>query len=249
MASFGYTDCPYPIRTSMVDGYRASWEYLARPGNWWSGSERVAIAQASRDATQCALCVDRKNALSPYGVAGNHDGAAGVLSAKATDAAHRITTDAARLTRTWIDETVADTFTHGHYVEAVSVIVTVFCIDSFHRALGIELEPLPEPLPGKPTQYWPPGAAIDDAWVPMLRPETLTEAEADIFGGMPQTANVLRAMSLVPDAVRHLGVQSAVQYVDMPNVRNFESSGQLGLSRPQIELVAARTSAINDCFY
>jgi hypothetical protein len=66
---------------------------------------------------------------------------------------------------------------------------------------------------------------------------------------MPQTANVLRAMSLVPDAVRHLGVQSAVQYVDMPNVRNFESSGQLGLSRPQIELVAARTSAINDCFY
>jgi hypothetical protein len=62
-------------------------------------------------------------------------------------------------------------------------------------------------------------------------------------------ANVIRAMSLIPDAVRQLAAQSTVQYVDLPNVRNFASSGQLSLSRPQIELVAARTSAINDCFY
>ncbi len=249
MTAFSYTDCPYPIRTSMADGYRASWDYLAQPGNWWSGAERIAIAQASRDANHCAMCADRKAALSPYAVAGTHDTTQSVLSNKATDAVHRITTDAARLTRTWIDESIDDHFTHGHYVEAVSVVVTVFCIDSFHRALGLELEPLPEPQAGEPDGYLPPGAAIDDAWVPMLLPETLSEPEADIFGGQAQTGNVIRAMSLIPDAVRQLGAQSAVQYVDCANVRNFESSGQLCLSRPQIELVAARTSAINECFY
>ena len=238
----------------MATGYRASWDYIAQPGNWWSGEARVAIAQASRDAAQCAFCADRIKALSPYAVAGSHTignsvGGNSVLSDKATDAVHRITTDAARLTQTWIGETIDDTFTYGHYVEAVSVIVTVFCIDSFHRALGLELEGLPTPLSGEPSGYWPPGATIDDAWVPMLLPETLTAPEADIFGGMPQTGNVIRAMSLIPDAVRHLAAQSAVQYVDFQNVRDFTSSGQLSLSRPQIELVAARTSAINECFY
>lgn len=248
MTAFSYNDCPYPVRATMADGYRASWDYVASPGNWWSGPERVAIAQASRDALSCTLCSSRKQALSPYSMSGAHDGD-GMLADKVVDAVHRMTTDAARLTRAWIDEAVDDTFTHGHYVEAVSVVVSVFCIDSFHRALGLALEPLPEPKPGEPSRYRPPGAAIDVAWVPMLLPETLTEPEADIFGGQPQMANVIRAMSLIPDAVRQLGAQSAVQYVDLPNVRNFESTGQLSLSRPQIELVAARTSAINDCFY
>ncbi|MDH3644582.1 MAG: hypothetical protein OES38_20920, partial [Gammaproteobacteria bacterium] len=243
-----YDDCPCPVRATMADGYRASWDYIAGAGNWWSGQERIAIAQASRDAFSCALCGDRKQALSPYGMSGAHDGAS-VLDDKVTDAVHRMTTDAARLTEAWMNEAVDDTFTYGHYVEAVSVVVSVFCIDSFHRALGLALAPLPEPKPGEPSRYWPPGATVDVAWVPMLLPETLTEPEADIFGGQPQMANVIRAMSLIPDAVRQLAAQSAVQYVDLPNVRNFASSGQLSLSRPQIELVAARTSAINDCFY
>jgi hypothetical protein len=42
---------------------------------------------------------------------------------------------------------------------------------------------------------------------------------------------------------------SAVMYVPTPDVMNMSASGILTLSRPQIELVAARTSAINDCFY
>ena len=252
MTAFDYRDCPYPVRASMAEGYRASWDYISKPGNWWSGAERVAIAQATRDARRCNLCAERKGALSPYGVGGTHSSSPDrpvLLSDKAIDAVHRIATDAARLTKTWIDETINDSFTHGHYVEAVSVVVAVFCIDSFHHALGLEMEPLPEPQSGQPSKYRPPGAAVDVAWVPMLVPDTLSEAEADIFGGAPQTANVIRALSLVPDAVRHLAAQSAVQYVGMANVRNVESTGQLSLSRPQIELVAARTSAIDDCFY
>jgi hypothetical protein len=249
MTAFRYTECPYPIRATMADGYRTSWEYIGQPGNWWTGEQRIAIVQACRDAHRCPLCTDRKSALSPYAITGDHARTERVLSDKETDAIHRITTDAARLTKSWIDETIDDEFTYGHYVEAVSVIVTALSIDSFHRALDLEVEPLPDPVAGQPSRYWPPGAAIDVAWVPMLLPENLTEAEADIFLGQPQTAHVLRAMSLIPDAVRHLVFQSGVQYVGVENAGDPASSGSLSLSRAQVELVAARTSVINDCFY
>ena len=83
----------------------------------------------------------------------------------------------------------------------------------------------------------------------MLYPENLTARESDIFFGSEKTANVIRALSLVPEAVRKLNSLSRAQYVHMPDVRNMETNGELSLSRPQIELLAARTSAINDCFY
>lgn len=87
MQAFAYVSCPYPVRPSMTRAYRASWDYLSAPGNWWSGAERIAIAQACRDAQQCALCAERKRALSPFGLDGWHGGN---------------TTDAARLTETWL---------------------------------------------------------------------------------------------------------------------------------------------------
>ena len=251
MSSFSYETSPHPIPSKMAEGYRASWQYIAAPGNWWTGAERVAIAAASRAARVCTLCQERKAALSPYAVNGIHAASTGPLSDKAVDAVHRITTDAARLTRSWLEECVGADFTYGHYVEAVSVVVTVLCIDSFNEALGLELELLPEPVQGAPSRYLPPGAVVDVAWVPMLCPETLTEPEADIFAGAPQRPNVIRSLSLVPDAVRQLYAQSAVQYLDFanPNMRGFDNTGNLRLSRPQIELIAARTSSINDCFY
>ncbi len=251
MSSFSYDNSPYPIPSKMAEGYRASWQYIAAPGNWWTGAERIAIAVASRAALNCTLCQERKVALSPHAINGIHAASAGLLSDKAVDAVHRITTDAARLTRSWLENCVDADFTYGHYVEAVSVVVTVLCIDSFNKALGLEPEPLPEPVQGEPSQYLPPRAAADVAWVPMLRPETLTEPEADIFAGARQRPNVIRALSLVPDAVRQLYAQSAVQYLNIANsdIRSFDNTGNLRLSRPQIELIAARTSSINECFY
>ena len=251
MKHFSYETSPYPIPAKMAEAYRSSWQYIAEAGNWWTGAERVAIAAASRTARGCDLCRECKAALSPYAVDGVHAAAAGPLTDNVVDAVHRITTDAARLTSTWLEQCLDTDFTYGHYVEVVSIVVTTLCIDSFNEALGLELEPLPEPVPGTPSRYLPPGAAVDVAWVPMVRPETLTEPEADIFAGAPHAPNVIRALSLVPDAVRQLYAQSAVQYLDFssPSMGNFDNTGDLRISRPQIELIASRTSSINDCFY
>ena len=55
-------------------------------------------------------------------------------------------------------------------------------------------------------------------------------------------------MSLVPDEVRTLCDLGAVHY--LPNDRVLDpTASQGGLTRPQIELIAAKVSALNDCFY
>lgn len=248
-SAFAYRDSPYAIPEYKADAHRAAWEYLSRPGSWWTGEERLAIAATSRAALTCPLCAAQKAALSPHAVTGEHVGTAPSLTTAVLDAVHRITTDPARLTRAWVEGLIHEDFGYGHYVEMVSVIVTLISIDTVHRALGLPLEPLPEPRYGEVDRYWPPGAAIDVAWVPMIYPENLTEWEADIYFGAPQTGHVIRALSLVPDAVRWLERLSEAHYLSVPKVMDFTCCGRLTLSRPQIELVAARTSRLNDCFY
>ena len=60
--------------------------------------------------------------------------------------------------------------------------------------------------------------------------------------------NVLRALSLVPDAVRQLQELSEVHYLPMADVVDPRARIP-SLSRPQMELLAGRVSALNECFY
>ena len=246
---FDYSNAPFRIPDYKAEAHRGAWRYMAEPGSWWTGAERVTIAAASRAAHDCPLCRDRKAALSPNAVQGTHAGPVGDLAATVVDAVHRISTDPARLTGTWVESLIDDNFTYGHYVEMVSVIVNLTSIDSLHHTLSLPLEPLPEPVAGEPDGYLPPGAAIDVAWVPMIYPEKLTEPEADIYFGAPRMGHVIRAMSLVPDAVRWLNKLSEAHYLPTQEVGDFSKGGRLTLSRMQTELVASRTSYYNDCFY
>jgi hypothetical protein len=135
------------------------------------------------------------------------------------------------------------------YVEILSVVVSTLAIDSFHHCLGFESEPLPEAREGEPSLYRPLEAKEGPAWVPMIDVKEVAESDADIYAGMDRNANVISAMSLVPDAVRLLKEQSAAMYLEVNEVANPASNGGRTLSRPQIELIAGRVSALNDCFY
>jgi hypothetical protein len=55
-------------------------------------------------------------------------------------------------------------------------------------------------------------------------------------------------MSLVPDEVRTLADLSGVHYLAMVDVPN-PGAARGHLTRPQMELVAGRVSALNGCFY
>ncbi len=242
MSAFLYTDSVLPIRDDIPRAHRRAWEQIARPGTWWTGAERVAIAAEVRNAELCDLCRKRKHALTPQAVDGDHD-SLGVLSDPAVDVVHRVTSDPGQLTKTWFDRTLAIGLSDVKYVELIGVLVRVVGIDQFHRALGLPLEPLPEPQPGNPSRRRPRRARPGSAWVPMLK--RASGDEDDLWSGV--TGNVIRALSLVPDEVRGLKELSAAHYLGIEEMMDLNAGR--ALDRAQIELVAGRVSALNNCFY
>jgi len=255
--TISYGGAPYPVRGDFAAAHDRFWRRLAAPGTWWSAAERVAIAREARRARECDLCRRRKAALSPDHAAGEHDrgsdlAARGESRASpreepALDAVHRIVTDASRLSRRWLDETLARGLTVERYVELVGTVVALVSIDSFCRALGVPEHPLPEPLAGEPSRYRPASARQEEAWVPVVAEDNAGTPEADLWPAS-RSAWVIRAMSLVPDEVRTLIDLSTVHYLPMADVRNPQAS-RGRLSRPQMELIAGRVSALNSCFY
>jgi hypothetical protein len=247
--TLSYDFAPVPIREDLLAAHRNQWSRLARPGAWWTGAQRLAIAREVRRAATCELCCKRKESLSPYTVEGEHEGSE-LLPAAAVDVIHRVTTDPGRLTRAWFDRVLATGLTAEQFVETVGVIVTVFSIDSFCSGIGVPLHPLPAPVAGEASAYRPAAARMEKAWVPMLPNGRREGPEGDLWGDMPggQTGNVVRALSLVPDEVRGLKELSAAHYMSATEMMDLRRTRR-SLDRPQIELIAGRVSALRGCFY
>lgn len=248
MTPFSYADAPTPVRADIGAAHRRFWQALARPGSWWTGAERVAIAQESRQAVDCALCRARKAALSPHVVPGTHAPGPS-LSAAAVDAVHRVVTDQSRITRRYVEDNAArGLLSKEAYVELVGIVVAVFSIDEFHRALGLPLEPLPAPRPGEPSRYRPAVLSEDIGFVPTVPREGAVGPEADLFKHT-RAANVVRALTLVPDALRDWRELAAAQYLSFAGMANYVKDPERAIDRLQMELVAGRVSAVNECFY
>ena len=175
-----YENAPIRIRDDLAAAHRRAWDHLAQPGTWWGGDERVALAAETRNAVNCRLCRQRKEALSPAAVSGSHDNL-GELPENAVEVVHRIRTDPARLTRSWFEGVMQSGLTPDQYVEIVSVGAHVVSVDTFARGLGISPLPLPCPASGTPTEKRPSGAKPGPAWVPWIEPADLMESEADIY--------------------------------------------------------------------
>jgi len=203
----------HPVRPDLTDAMEREWQRLAAPGTWWSGRERVAIARATRQARASA----------------NVD--SGALPEAAIDAVHRLSVAPASTTRDVVAAQPAAGVEHAAYVELVGVVSRLAAIDATHRALGAELEPLPEPLPGDPSRTPPPTQALaGKAFVPMV-------------GG----ASIVGALSLVPEEMEAQRDIHGPFYLSYEDMALYDY--QAGLHRTQMELVATRTSAINECFY
>lgn len=248
MTPFSYADAPTPVRADIGAAHRRYWHTLSRAGSWWTGSERVAIARESRLAVDCALCRARKAALSPHAAPGKHDHRPD-LPAAAVDAVHRVVTDQSRITRRDVDDNAAQgLLSKEAYVELVGIVVAVFSIDEFHRALGVALEPLPAPRPGEPSRYRPALLSEDIGFVPTVPREGAVGPEADLFKHT-RAANVVRALTLVPDALRDWRELAAAQYLSFAGMANYVKDPDRAIDRLQMELVAGRVSAVNECFY
>ena len=229
--AFEYAGCEWPISDRVVTAHRRSWERLAAPGFWWTGAQRVAIAE------QC------RRAAAFEGGAGSP-----LLPEAAVHAVQKIVVDNANLSREWVEQTcAAEGMSDAHYIELLGVLVHVFSIDELHRALDIPLEPLPAPLAGEPSRRRPTGARQGDGWLAITPPDALDPEDEGLYEGAPFAANVLTALSLVPGNLPWLADLSHAHYLSYVEMR--ETGKLRGIDRAQQELIASRVSVLNECFY
>jgi alkylhydroperoxidase family enzyme len=82
----------------------------------------------------------------------------------------------------------------------------------------------------------------------MLPREGLTGPEENLWPN-GRSANVLRALSLVPNELKNWLALSSAQYLSVPGMANLVGQDDRSINRMQMELVAGRVSSVNECFY
>jgi hypothetical protein len=246
MVHLDYTAAGVPIRDDLREAQQFVWDHIHSAGTWWTGAQRVAMAAEVRRAVTCDLCRLRKAALSPNAVSGAHD-TLGTLPANVVDLIHRVRTDPGRLSRAWFDGVIASGLSAQQYVEVIAVVTLVSGLDFFARALGIAPFPLRPPSPGEPSRHVPTRAKGGTAWVPIISPQDASGPEAGLYGDVPIVPHIMQALSFVPDEARALQRSSEAHYVPLAALGD-PTVGRT-LDRTQIELIASRVSALNECFY
>ena len=236
----------FPIREDLALAQDTAWVAIAKPGTWLTGTERVAVAKEIRHALGCAHCVNIKGALSPNAVNGVHDGT-GALGAGETELIHRVVGDPGRLSEKWSQSILAQGVDEGRYVEITGLIAMVMIMDSFSRALGAPLRELPAPQAGEPSHHRPAGAKKQAAWLPLVEPQDATEADGPMYPS-PKAGYIYRGLSSVPQSLRDYWALANMHYLPGQFVYQFDSSIR-AIARPQIEIVAARVSALHQCVY
>lgn len=118
------------------------------------------------------------------------------------------------------------------FVELVAVVAQICAIDSYRVGIGAQLDPLPAPIAGDPVSAVDERAVTSNAWVP-----TVGVALA------PTALNALPNEKTVKDAV------SKEWYLTDEFVHKYAIDPGRELTRAQMELVASRTSFLNECFF
>ncbi len=244
-------------RPELLAAQATAWAWLGHPGVWWSGTDRVAIVAETRHAAGCALCRARKQAAIPAAILGTHD-TISALPAPALEAIHRIRTDSGRLGETWYRRLIGPNLdqaglTEGQYVELVAIVAITVAIDSFRSGIGQDPLDLPLPMPGLPTRTTPPGTKPGLAWMPVLFPDDWTPPTPDLYRTLPGPpergrGHIHHALSLVPEAMIAWWDLFEPMYLRSAEMRDFTREFR-AVTHAQIEMLAARTAALNQCIY
>jgi len=204
---------------------------LTQPGDWLTARQRAAAWEQVRDSATNPLDAARREALSPMSVEGSHP-AVEDLTAEAVEVIHRVSSDPGRLTRSWADDMIA-ALGEETYTELVGLCAITMVLDRFAVATGEVLPTLDMTAGGDPSRVRPDDVGDVGAWV------------SQALDG--QRANVSRTLSLVP--LTNASWRVLVDSHYSRGMEFFALEWDRALSRPQVELIAARTTALNECFY
>jgi len=233
------------VRGDLVDAHERAWAAIAAPGTWLSGARRIAVAAEIRRARDCAHCARIRAAVSPA-VAGVHD-TLGELRPAEVELVHRVVADPGRLSESWAQSVLSRGLTEGEYVEIVGIIAMVMIMDTCAQALGAAEHTLPAGQTGAPSRYRPPGAQKRAAWLPLVEPADAVESDGPMYPS-PRAGYIYRGLSLVPQSLRDYWDLANCHYLPGQYVYRFDQSIR-AISRPQVEILAARVSAMHQCVY
>jgi hypothetical protein len=246
MALIKYKGYNLPIREDLVHAHERCWNRLSEAGTWFDGNQRVNIAAEVRNARECRFCVEQKEAVSPNSVSGSHSNL-GMLNDNEVEIIHRTVSDPARLSKKWFKGIISKGVKEEEYIEMIGIIAMVMVIDTFTFAIGVNDHSLPKPKPGKPSYYRPPGAKTKAAWVPIVEPEDAVKSDGDLYPN-PKVGYILRSLSAVPETKIHYWDLMHSHYLPEPIIYQFDRDFR-AISRPQMELVAGRVSALHQCLF
>lgn len=221
------------VRDDLVEAHRLAWEHIAAPGSWWTGAERVELAGTA------LMAIADADPLPPWvGVTSTSRlGSDLVAPRTAHDIAYRLARHAGTVT-VEVYHAVAGELGELPYVELCAIVSTVAAVAHFARNIGVEVPPLPAPIAGLPSGDRPEHLEQPQFnWVPVASP-------AD------QVAAVVQAYTAVPGEHLNTWRMADAQYMPPHEmVRPDWTRRPGGLSRPQMELVAARLTRLRECFY
>jgi hypothetical protein len=220
------------VRPDLDAAQRAVWAAIGAPGSQWDAAQRVELASTALRA------LEADEPLAPWVAPSS---VVGMLpdepaaSAAAHDVVYRVARHGGTLTADW-HRRMADRIGELAYVEAVALTCEVAAIWSFRRAAGLDPWELPAPQPGAPTGEVAAQVVQPELnWVPVAAP-------AD------ERAAVVQAFTALPAENRRVWSLADVQYI--PDLEMVDPRWTRGtLSRPQMELVAARVAQLRECFY
>jgi hypothetical protein len=209
---FDFEDAPVRVRTDIPTAFRAEWVHLATPGATLSSPQRIAVASASRKSV------------------GADDGLALNLDPTIIDLAARLMADPGAVDEALVRST-ADSVGDPTTVEVIGIVSRLSAVDGFHTALGLALEPLPEPIEGAPTGAITPGLRRRRTHVPMPP------------GPIPLSLDLTPSEGVAMESL------AGPLYMTYEDMAYSDFSRVPGLNRAQMELISSRTSHRNACFY
>tara|TARA_B100000965_G_scaffold15586_1_gene11748 strand:+ start:1867 stop:2541 length:675 start_codon:yes stop_codon:yes gene_type:complete len=214
------------VPEEVIQSFEIVWQNLGKPGAWWTGYQRIEIAKEVRNSNQPALG-ERINDLSQY----SHQETES-LSPYVRAVIRKIAYESSTIDRN-VYQSIEEVLGQDRYAELAAIVTQVVPIFTLADILGYTREKLPTAHGGSPTKERPEDLVNDVAFLPTFSPK-----------GLPHVA-VSLSLAQADNARRMLLVRS------MYSGTNFGEMvwDHRSLSRQQIELVAARTSSINECFY
>jgi hypothetical protein len=237
-----YSDTTLPIPASIEALHNDELLSFARPGTWVTATQRTAIAAEARKARSEA-CIHES--IGDETLADLVE-----LPESARRVAHSVALGGIGIDKKFCDQAQADGLTEGAYVEVVGVVARIVHLDVFARGIGVPSRKLGDPLEDKEPSMERPSVAKQESFFTASIPSAPEGGElaVSLFGSEP-AANIMRSLSLIPDEARRLNRVIDQEYFSGDSMFNLTYSSREGISRPQLELVAAKVSELNQCFY